>query len=60
MLVKADYRAVELYRRSGSDWTYHRYEGDDAVDLSSIDARIPLAAIYRRTAIPTAPPPPLS
>jgi Uma2 family endonuclease len=55
-LVNADYRAVEVYRRNGPDWTYHRYEGDDVVGLACIDARIPLAAIYHRTAIPAVPP----
>lgn len=55
-LVNAEYRAVEVYRRGEPDWTYRRYEGDDVVDLLSIGARIPLAAIYRRTAIPASPP----
>lgn len=55
-LVNADYRAVEVYRRNGANWTYHRYEGDGMVELASIGARIPLAAIYLRTAVPAAPP----
>ena len=57
-LVNSEYQAVELYRRSGREWTYRRYESDDVVEFVSIDARFPLAAFYSRTSVPTVPPDP--
>ncbi len=54
-LVSSEYQAVEIYRRSGSSWTYHRYEAGDNAELTSIGARMPLAAVYRRTSVPIAP-----
>jgi len=54
-LVSSEYQAMEVYRRSGSGWTYHRYEADGVAELTSIGARFPLAALYRRTAVPDMP-----
>jgi Uma2 family endonuclease len=55
VLINTEYRAVEVYRRSGATWSYDRYEADDVVELTSIGARIPLAVLYARTAVPHAP-----
>lgn len=54
-LVSSDYQAVEVYRRGGIEWTYHRYEAGEEAELTSIGARMPFAALYRRTAVPVAP-----
>lgn len=55
VLVGSEYQAVEVYRRAESGWTSHRYEAGDEAELVSIGARLPLAALYRRTPVPIAP-----
>jgi Uma2 family endonuclease len=57
-LVNSDYQAVEVYRRSGRDWTYNRYETGDEVELASIGTHFPVSVFYGRTTVPTSPPSP--
>ena len=54
-MVNTDYQSVEIYRREATGWSYHRFEGDEAAEFAGLDVRIPLATLYARTAIPTAP-----
>jgi Uma2 family endonuclease len=57
VLVNTDYQAVEVYRRTEGQWgTFHVYRPGDDVELTSIDARFPVAALYRRTDVPETPP----
>ena len=49
VLVNSEYQAVEVYRRGGRNWTYHRFESGDEVELAGIGAPIPIAAFYERT-----------
>lgn len=55
VLISVEYQAVELYRRAGSGWTYHRYEAGETVEFASTGVRIPIEALYRRTQVPPAP-----
>jgi len=55
VLVVTRRQAVEVYRRTPEAWTFHTYGLGDTIDLPSIGARIPLAALYRRTNVPEAP-----
>ncbi len=54
-LVSSEYQAVEVYRRGGAAWTYHRYEAGEDAELTSIGMRLPVISLYRRTAVPTIP-----
>lgn len=54
-LVSSEYQAVEVYRRNKTGWTHHRYEAGEDAELTSISVRLPLAAVYRRTAVPLVP-----
>ncbi len=55
VLVATKRQAVEVYRRTPDAWTFHTYGPGDTIELPSIGARIPLAALYRRTNVPEAP-----
>ena len=55
VLVATRRQAVEVYRRTPDAWTFHTYGLGDTIELPSIDAHIPLAALYRRTNVPQAP-----
>ncbi|MDQ2830514.1 MAG: Uma2 family endonuclease [Chloroflexota bacterium] len=55
VLVSTEYQAIEVYRRGATGWTYHRYEAGHDAELTSISARLPFTALYRRTAVPIAP-----
>jgi Uma2 family endonuclease len=50
VLVAADRRAIEVYRRGdepdSAAWTLHPYGPEDEVELTSVHARFPLAAVY--------------
>ncbi len=56
VLVGVEHQAVEVYRRGGDGWSDHRDENGIEVHLASIDARLSLAAMYRRTSVPVDPP----
>src|SRR5205807_8592596 len=52
VLVATDYQAVEVFRRTVKSWTeYQAYGPGDEVELTSINVRFPLAALYRRTTV---------
>lgn len=55
MLVVTKYQAVEVQRRAGDEWTLHLFGPGDEIELVSIGARFPLAALYRGTAVPEMP-----
>ncbi len=55
MLVATKYQAVEVQRRAGDEWTLHLFGPGDEIELVSIAARFPLAALYRGTAVPEMP-----
>lgn len=55
MLVATKYQAVEVQRRAGDEWTLHLFGPGDEIELVSIGARFPLAALYRGTAVPEMP-----
>ncbi len=54
VLVTTKRQAVEVYRRTPEEWTFHSYGPSDTLELKSIGARIPVSALYRRTDIPAA------
>ena len=55
--VKHEYQRVEVYRRTETGWdSFHIYGPADELELRSIDTHFPVAAIYRRTEVPEAPP----
>ena len=51
MLVATKYQAAEVQRRAGDEWTLHLFGPADEIELVSIGARFPLAALYRGTAV---------
>ncbi len=55
MLIATRYRAVEVQRRAGDEWTLHLFGPGDQVELTSIDVRFPLDELYRGTAVPEMP-----
>jgi Uma2 family endonuclease len=57
VLVGTRYQRVEVYRRTAEGWGLFRFYGpEDEIELTSIDVRLPVAALYRRTDVPlTAP-----
>jgi Uma2 family endonuclease len=58
VLVSTEYRAVEVYRRTDGEWnSFHAYGPGDEVELTSIDVRFSVAALYRRTDVPESPAP---
>ena len=57
VLVGTEYQRVEVFRRTETGWdSFHIYGPADELKLRSIDAHFPVAAIYRRTEVPEAPP----
>ncbi len=57
VLVGTEYQRVEVYRRTAEGWGLFRFYGpSEVIELTSVSARLPVAAIYRRTDVPeTAP-----
>jgi len=57
VLVGTEYQRVEVYRRTAEGWGLFRFYGpSEVMELTSVSARLPVAAIYRRTDVPeTAP-----
>ena len=57
MLVATEYQSVEVHRRLEDGWgLYRAYGPGDEVELASVGARFPVAALYRRTDVPALPP----
>lgn len=55
VLVATRYQAVEIYRRTEQGWAiYQSYGTGDEVELTSLDIRFPLAALYRNAGVPEA------
>lgn len=50
--ITTRFRAVEVYRRAGDLWTIEVYLPGDTAVLSSINVRIPVNDLYRRSAVP--------
>jgi len=50
--ITTRFRAVEVYRRAGELWTAEIYLPGDTAVLSTIGVRIPVNALYRRSAVP--------
>jgi Uma2 family endonuclease len=57
VLVGTEYQRVEVYRRTERGWgLFSIYGPEDAVELTSLDIRFSVAAIYRRSGVPQASP----
>jgi len=55
VLVDTEYQRVEIYRRTAEGWgLYSIYGPEDAVELTSLDIHISMAALYHRSGVPTA------
>ncbi|GAC1343481.1 MAG: Uma2 family endonuclease [Ktedonobacteraceae bacterium] len=52
VLVSTKYQAVEVYRRTSQLWTYQAYETGDEIELTSINIRFPVSALYRNAGVP--------
>ncbi|GAC1436376.1 MAG: Uma2 family endonuclease [Chloroflexota bacterium] len=50
--IATRYRAMEVYRRAGAFWTAEVYLPGDTAVLTSIDVRLPVNGLYRRTTVP--------
>jgi Uma2 family endonuclease len=50
--IATRYRAVEVYRRASDLWTAEVYLPGDTAALNSIDVRLAVDALYRRTDVP--------
>lgn len=50
--ITTRFRAVEVYRRAGDLWTAEIYLPGDVVALSTIDVRIPVNDLFRRSTVP--------
>jgi len=51
VLIATRYQGIEVYRRAAGDWTAHVYTSLNTVELASIDVRLPVSTLYRRTSI---------
>jgi len=55
VLVASTYRAIDVYRRTARGWTaYQPYGPGDEIELTSLDVRFPLDALYRNAGVPEA------
>jgi Uma2 family endonuclease len=53
VLVATKYQAVEVFRRSPQGWAiYQSYEPGDEIELTSLEIRFPLAALYKNAGVP--------
>jgi Uma2 family endonuclease len=53
VLVNTEVQLVEVYRRTSEGWGLFRMHGPrDDVELTSIDVRLPVSTLYRRTDVP--------
>ena len=56
VLVGTNYQRVEVYRRTEQGWgLFSIYGPGDSVELASIDVRIAVDALYRRSGVPELP-----
>jgi Uma2 family endonuclease len=51
VLIATRYQTVEVYRRMSPRWTYDAYGPGDEVELTSIDVRLSVAALYRNAGV---------
>ena len=55
VLVATKYQAVEVYRRTPQGWAiYQSYGPGDEIELTSLEVRFPLAALYKNAGVPEA------
>ncbi len=55
VLVATKYQAVEVFRRSSQGWAiYQSYGPGDEIELTSLEVRFPLAALYKNAGVPEA------
>src|SRR5260370_15629733 len=55
VLVATRYQAVEVFRRSPQGWAiYQSYGPGDEIELTSLEVRFPLAALYNNAGVPEA------
>lgn len=55
VLVATRYQAVEVYRRTQQGWAiYQSYGPGDEVEITSLDVRFPLTALYKNAGVPEA------
>lgn len=53
VLIETRRRAVDVYRRAKKNlWTLHLFRSEDMVELASLNATIPMSAIYRNVVLP--------
>lgn len=52
VLVATKYQSVEVYRRTEQGWTFDAYGPDEEIELTSIEARIPVSSLYRGAGVP--------
>ncbi len=53
VLVNTEVQLVEVYRRTNEGWGVFRMYGPrDEVELTSVDVRLPVSTLYRRTDVP--------
>jgi len=53
VIVTTRYQLVEVYRRTPDGWKeFQVYGPGDEIELKSVNVRIPLAMLYRRTTVP--------
>ncbi len=51
VIVATKYQTVEIYRRTSESWAYDAYGPDDVIEITSLDIRIPVAALYRNAGV---------
>ena len=55
VLIATTVQGVDIFRRTAQGWKiYEHYGADDVMELESLNVRIPVKALYRRTSVPTA------
>ena len=52
VLIATEYQIIEVYHRISPRWTYDAYGPGDQIELTSLDIRLPLAALYRNAGVP--------
>lgn len=52
IIVATKYQTVEIYRRTSESWEYDACGPEDIIEVSSLDIRIPVSALYRNAGVP--------
>lgn len=52
IIVATRYQTVEIYSRTSESWAYDAYGPDDVIEITSLDIRIPVSALYRNAGVP--------